>query len=443
MSRIATVLLVLAAAGLAVFVGTTARWRFSPERLASVGSPLYRFDPSDIQAIKIKNSETSYTLSRSREGWQSSADKGDEASPALVRSLMQTALSSPVLDRIEASTVRDDKDLATFGITQNSNRIDFVGDKPGTLLIGKTSPDGTRTYVAFKNSNTVYLIPKSLPDFVSINPESFRERRILTTDPTTIDFITIRRGPAVIELRRTGGSWRILKPVVDQANQTAVQSYLDLIASTAVASFAGKTHASQHPDAALDSAGTIELHSLAEETPLQISLTRPDEKGARTVHLLPRNISAVLPPGTPDLLAIDLHTLRDPALTRINPDMVDVIKIKTPHSDLLIEREGNAWRQGPVSAEDLFHILSSTHITAYRPATPAALQELGLSDPELRIEFVAVLSENTPESLAGEHPVLSLSIGTPQPDGTVPVLISGSPEIRSVPATFLDPLGMF
>ena len=57
----------------------------------------------------------------------------------------------------------------------------------------------------------------------------------------------------------------------------------------------------------------------------------------------------------------------------------------------------------------------------------------------LRIEDTDA-ARNTPEALAGEHPVLSLIIGSPQPDGTIPVQIVGSPEISFVPASFLNNL---
>lgn len=121
--------------------------------------------------------------------------------------------------------------------------------------------------------------------------------------------------------------------------------------------------------------------------------------------------------------------------------MVDVVKIKTPQKSILLTREGDSWNPATPSVDALVATLAATRVSAYRPATPAAMEELGLSDPSHRIDFTAILSENTPEALAGEHPVLGLSIGAPQPDGTVPVHIAGSPEIRFVPAGFLDSIG--
>jgi hypothetical protein len=57
MSRISTILLLLTAIGLAVFVGTTHRWRFSTERVIQPGSALFQFDPEDISGISIKNGD--------------------------------------------------------------------------------------------------------------------------------------------------------------------------------------------------------------------------------------------------------------------------------------------------------------------------------------------------------------------------------------------------
>ncbi|MFM8981531.1 MAG: hypothetical protein ACKOLA_01255, partial [Spartobacteria bacterium] len=74
------------------------------------------------------------------------------------------------------------------------------------------------------------------------------------------------------------------------------------------------------------------------------------------------------------------------------------------------------------------------------PATPGELAAASLTPPPSRLEFLSVLSENTPEALAGEHPVLSLAIGPPQADGTIPVHIEGTPEIAFVPASFLNRL---
>ena len=53
------------------------------------------------------------------------------------------------------------------------------------------------------------------------------------------------------------------------------------------------------------------------------------------------------------------------------------------------------------------------------------------------MEFFAVLSENTPETVAGNQLVAGLKFGAKQETGLVPVLKTGSPEIAFVPETIL------
>ncbi|MFM8716212.1 MAG: DUF4340 domain-containing protein, partial [Spartobacteria bacterium] len=192
MNRIATILLLLAATGLAVFVGTTHRWRFSTERVIQPGTALFDFDPDDITGISIKNGDQSFRIQRSEDGWRLTKGLDDSASPEAVGALIQAALQTPVLDRIDASEIRDDKNLSGYGVLKSSLQIDFKGDKPPSLLIGKTSPDGSRQYVSFENSKTVYLIPKDIVRLLTLPIENYRDRRILPLDPAQIERVVFR-----------------------------------------------------------------------------------------------------------------------------------------------------------------------------------------------------------------------------------------------------------
>jgi hypothetical protein len=441
MNRLSTALIVLAAIALAVFVGTTSRWRFSSERLNTVGAPLFRFDPAEIDGIKIKNGDTTTTLRQVGEGWRVFSDIDDDASAEAIAALMHSALTSPILDRIDASEVQDDKRLTTYGVGKSSLQIDFLGDRPGTLLFGKNSPDYSRTYVSFKDSNTVYLIPKQFTDFVSTQPETFRERRLLTLDPSTIDQLVIRKGPSIIELKRMGGTWEILKPLRDHASVDAIQRILDTLSNARIESFTQKKTTPHQPWEAIDVEGSIEINSLAADAPIVLTFTKPDTQGARTVDLLPRNIAGKMPVNFPDILSIDLDSLRDRTLLHLNPDMIDIVRIKIPRSELVIERENDAWQPAALSVDSLIESLTTTQVASYEPATPTDVERYGLATPTHEITFSALLTENTPEALAGEHPVVALSIGSPQPDGMLPILVSGSPEIRFVPIDFLECLG--
>ncbi len=437
MSRIATIFLLLLAIGLAVFVGTTERWRSSPERTIQPGSPLFDFDPEDIPHIRITNGDQSFRIKREEGGWILETTTPDTANPEAVAAIFKTALSTPVLDRIDPSEIQDKQNLATYGVLKSTLQLDFKGDRPLSLLFGKVGADGNRTYVAFEKSNAVYLIPNDLAKLIAMPSDNFRDRRLVPIDPDRVRRIEIVRGSTTLELENKGRGWQIIKPLDAMANNEAVTALLQKWSDLRLASIDQsnkKTEASTSP---VDQLSEIRFFSENLLEPSIISIGKPSPDGFFPVRLQHRNISGSAPPALAELITIDLDQLRDRSLARLNPDLVDLIRWNDGGTKTEIRRHEGRW-SGAI--EKFFQILAATKSSRYAPATPAELAAASLTPPPSRLEFLSVLSENTPEALAGEHPVLSLAIGTPQADSTIPVHIEGTPEIAFVPASFLNHL---
>ena len=437
MSRVATIFLVLLAIGLAVFVGTTERWRSSPERTIQPGSPLFDFDPEDIAHIRITNGDQSFRIKREEGGWILETANPDTANPEAVAAIFKTALATPVLDRIDPSEIQDKQNLATYGVLKSTLQLDFKGDRPLSLLFGKVGADGNRTYVAFEKSNAVYLIPNDLAKLIAMPSDNFRDRRLASIDPDRVRRIEIQRGTTTLELENKGRGWRIIKPLDAAADNEAVAALLQKWSALRLASIDQSNKKTEASPAPFEPLSEIRIFSENSPEPSIISLGKPSPDGFVPVRLQPRNIGGSAPPALAESSAIDLDQLRDRALARLNPDLVDLVRWQKGESKTEIRRADGNW---PANAEKIFDSLAETKTSRYTPATPAALAAAGLSKPSSRLEFLSVLSENTPETLAGEHPVLALAIGFPQDDGTLPVHIEGSPEIAFVPAAFLNNL---
>ena len=440
MNRIATILLVLAATGLAVFVGTTHRWRFSTERVIQPGTALFDFDPDDITGISIKNGDQSFRIQRSDDGWHLTKGLEDSASPEAVAALIQTALETPVLDRIDASEIRDDKNLSGYGVLKSSLQIDFKGDKPPSLLIGKTSPDGTRQYVSFENSKTVYLIPKDIVRLLTLPIENYRDRRILPLDPAQIERIVFRRGNSTLELQRDGDGWKILRPLSAPADAAAVDDLLSKIHALRLENFQLENKPSSSGDSRLDPSAEVQFSTNSGTSPYVIQIANPTADSPATVRLEGRKMSGTIPTEATSLFSPDIETLRDSALLRINLDLVDVIRVDRNGAQRNITRTRDGWSEESENVQNITKTLALAKVTERLPATPSEIQKSGLDTPQSSITFISVLSENTPEATAGEHVVAGLKIGTPLPDGRLPVLVDGTPEIRLVPADLFNSL---
>jgi hypothetical protein len=437
MNRLSTILLVLTAIGLAVFVGTTHRWRFSTERVIQPGRALFQFDPDEISGISIKNGDQSFRIQRSDDGWHLTKGLEDSASPQGVNALIQTALETPVLDRIDATEIRDDKNLSGYGVLKSSLQIDFKGDKPPSLLIGKTSPDGTRQYVSFENSKTVYLIPKDIVHLITLPIEKYRDQRLLPIDPAQVERIVFRKGNSSLELQRDASSWKILRPMNAPADDSAVEDLLSKIHALRLESFQSENKPESTGDSRLDSSAEAQFFTSASEGPYSIRIEPRETDGSATAHLDARKISGTVSANATKLFSPDIETLRDTSLLRINLDLVDVIRIENNGSKRDITRTREGWSDNAQSVQDIAKTLAQTKVSARLPATPLEIKNCGLDSPSKRISLLSVLSENTPETSTGEHLAASLAIGKPLADGRLPVLVEGTPEIRLVPAILL------
>jgi hypothetical protein len=433
MSRAATILLVLAAVGILVFTATTHRWRFSSERLIQPGSPLFQLDPADVTGIHIKNSDQSFRLQREPGAWTLFSQIHDAAAPEAVEALLATAANTVVLDRIDSEEIRDEKNLSSYGVLKSTLQLDFKGDRPPALLFGKSSPDGTRTYVSFENSKTVYLIPSDLARLLSLPIDRFREHRIAPLPPGHVAQLVIQKAGTTLKLERDGTGWLITKPLKVRANSAAVTALLDRLLALRLEAFESSSQTTP-----LDPAAKIQIYDEGSDVPLTITFGLPAADGSLTARLEPRGITCRVPAATAGLLDTSLDSLRDRSLALVNLDTVDLIRLQTHGTTRDLSRTPEGWTIPTAAVERLAAALAHTQVTTYKPAIPALLEQYGLTNPAYRLDFLAVLSENTPETQAGIHPVLQLAIGHPLPDSSLPVHIQGSPEIAIVPPTFLD-----
>lgn len=440
MNRIFTGLLLLVAAGLIVFVATTARWRLSEVRLKSPGSPLFEFEPSQISSVKIKNGDQSFLLKRVDSDWVVSTGTDDIAAPEAIQQLFKSALGTIILDRIDDSEIKGDANLSDYGVLKSGLQIDFKGDTPPSLLVGKSTSDGSRNYVSFQNSKTVFLIPNDLVRLITEPPSSFRDRRLTTVNPDTLKRLEIRRANTILELDRSPTGWKIVKPIDTPADEQAVSKLVDQILHLRLKEFVNNPTTDPLLTDTAGEKARISLYQEGDTTPSTITIGQPAPEGGYYTRIEPRHIECLIPDKNLEFLSMDINQLRDRATARLNPDLIDLVRIN--NGGVLREIKRSSATQG-VDTEtitQLARILKSTKVMEFIPATPVDLEKLHLSAPSRRLTFLSVVSENTPETPAGEQVVLDLAIGEPRPDGAIPVHVSGSPEILIVPPSILQVL---
>lgn len=436
MSRSATILLLVAAVGSAVFAAI-----FIPLSRGGrpAGSALFAFDPEEVRVIKITNGDKIFELKKSDAGWVIGPDPADRASVDAVKRLIDTARSIPVLDRIGRGEIASRDQLSEYGLKKSSVQFDIKGDRDHPLLIGKDAADEKRVYVRFEDSRDVYLIPDDLVRMVLSPAEDYRDRMPVRLRPDRVGRIVIRRPVGGIELKREGSGWVVVKPLAARASTVAVEAFLEQLFRTRIEGFESTSDPASF--GLLEPVAEVQAFGEGESVPETIRLGEISAGGSYFSQLMPRNVTVRLPAAIMDLLSVDPTTFRDAAIGRINLDIVDMIRISSPGKTFEIRRDGEQWkigndRVGGAAIQRLVEALAAARAARYEPATDAVLEKAGLTDPARVVGFYSVVSENTPESPAGEQLISEFRMGEPRTE--LAVHATGSPEVAFTAPSLFD-----
>lgn len=438
MNRGATVFLVVAAV-LAV-VAYVLLGRMTPSNQPRVGDALFDFGSDDIRSIVITSGEGITEIRRTDSGWQLAPEPIDRASEEFVARVLETARTTPVLDRIPAAEL--DGDAGQFGLKKSRQRLDFRGDGVHSLLFGKDTADESRVYVRFEDAPDVLVISDELADLVFRKREDYRDRRVSSLRPGRVERFVIRRPDGEMDVRLEAGAWRIVKPYRVSADEEAVSTFLGKLLATGIREFVPES-----PDnaAALPGEGTVtvELYAEGESVPEVLVFGTTAQAGGVTASSSSRSGTFMVPEAAASLVEEAPSLLRDRAIARINLDLVDEIRVERDGSSLVLHRSEGGWAADgrPVAAdavERLRHALATTMLEDPETATGERLATAGLVPPAVRITFSSIVSENTPEAPAGSQTVADVFLSRPDASGRVAVHVAGSPEFGRAAASLLE-----
>lgn len=445
MSRLLTILLILAAGAAIVFLVVIEPRTHNAEAEAAIRSgQIAWIEPAKVRILRINNGDNTLEMHRRGGGWQLGVKSKDRADQAVVERLLQDLANQPFVDRVPAGDVTEEA-LKTYGLDKPKRSIELEGDKTLRISLGNDAAVEERLYIQTSTSNDVFLVSDEVFDRAFRETGDFRDRRLTNLTPEQLDRFVIRRSDGEIELVQDVTGWKITKPLHAQADSAKVETFLKQILGLRILDYVG------------EDTGDLSLHGVTEGQN-EVSFFTGGETRPRTLRLggkdgdglfgqfTARDSIYRLPKETLDLLAIQPDALRDRHLIALNPDIVDKIRIRSPQGEIALLRTASGWdvqRDGQrvPANEDVVHVLwsalSETEANHFAPVADAALADLGLEPPVCSVELLSVLSENTPESRAGEQLLAGLTFGKPQ-DGQVPVRLSDSPEIATVPATILE-----
>ncbi|MBN8711756.1 MAG: DUF4340 domain-containing protein [Verrucomicrobia bacterium] len=449
MSRGWTIFLCIVAVGAIAFLAIYEPLTRSTREKAqlALGGRVLDFDPAGVREFRITSPSAELLIKRRGNGWRIEGDDKDRANPALIRDVLKLAASLRYTDRIDGREFRSDDDLGDYGLKKPKRKIQISGDQDVTLLIGKDAAGDGKIYVRHGSDRDVYVIDDDILKLAFQDAQNFRDPRLTDLEADQVDRVIIRRSDGQIELTQDARGWRMVKPLNAPADQASVNAYLNTLLGLSIR------------EVLTDDSGDLSRFGIVEGTN-EISFYAEGKERHQTLRIGQATQDSViaeftardsvfrLPPETIKLLNVTTDALRDHRLFPLNIDLVDMIRITFPDRKIELRRGGDGWQvkagaeMRPASEQAiraLVDAVSSAKVSEYVLTSADKLGANQLAPPRVLVEFLSVLSENTPETTAGERNIATLAFGAEQ-NGQILTRLNDSLEMMKVPATILSAL---
>ncbi|HRJ72969.1 MAG TPA: DUF4340 domain-containing protein, partial [Terrimicrobiaceae bacterium] len=310
-----------------------------------------------------------------------------------------------------------------------------------------------RLYVRTSESRSVYLVGDELLNLAFRDAAEFRDRRLTDLTPDRIDRFVIRRPGGEMELLREAGGWRLVKPVHAAADDGKVEELLKQLLGLRILEYIAEDSGDLGSYGIAEGQNEVALFADGSERHQTLRLGT-DPSGSLFGQFTARDSVYRMPASAMEILQTTPDALRDRKLLPLNLDVVDLIRIRAAGREFAIGRSGEDWelQEGGVrrpassaAVRALADALATADVSSYTPLIGGNLAPFGLDAPLCQVEFLSVLSENTPEARAGEQVIARVAFGKPA-DGRIFARVGEAPEAALVPEEILhavpaDPAG--
>jgi hypothetical protein len=170
------------------------------------------------------------------------------------------------------------------------------------------------------------------------------------------------------------------------------------------------------------------------------------EKDQVYVRFTTRSAVYTLPKKIEELLALKPADLRDRHLVRIDTNILDRITNEAAgKGKTVLARKDENWtiasrNNQPANSSEVKRLLDwmiAEQVTKFVEDVASDLPKYGLDKPQLQVTFSSFASENTPESVAGEHPFATIAFGKTDGDNVF-ARLGDEPFIVAVRRSLLD-----
>jgi len=210
----------------------------SRHKSTSEGKPLFTVEAKDIVQIDLRYPKREIELALDPQGKWVLTKPLKVAADQMAAQELARAVAGLEIKKTVAQGV---KDLAPFGLSPPqvvvTARLKNHKELPA-IEVGKTTPIGFSTYVMRADKPEVMITTSTFGSAVTKSVDDLRDRQLASSSAEQADKVVIEHGAGqTIELDKTEGAWKIVKPSAYAADSNAVTSLLSALTSGRISRF--------------------------------------------------------------------------------------------------------------------------------------------------------------------------------------------------------------
>lgn len=201
------------------------------------GVALFKFEKSELVAVKVVRPEGTITLVEKPDGWWIEGENLRAAKSMVNR------VKHQLHDLVSRATVVEDAQaLALYGLGEGATHVTltFRDGTQQSFDAGDPNPSGVSFYIRPLPGEAVYTVKKSAVDYYTLSLVEFRERRFASFDSKDVDALEAVRADGVRLLfqRTADHAWELLSPQTFPADDDAVRSLMGRVSALKAINFA-------------------------------------------------------------------------------------------------------------------------------------------------------------------------------------------------------------
>ena len=277
-----TLILVVVLAGLGAYIYfvDSKRPAAGPDGAVAVKEKVFTVEGDKVNELRVTSKGESALLRKTEGGWKLVEPAPFDADPPEVIGIANA------LGNVEIVRVVDENaaNLEQFGLANPSVTVEYKADGGGSgkLRLGNKNATQGEVY-ALKNDDQkrVFLVSSFQETTFNRSPFDLRDKKILKFDRDKADSLVLVKGPASIELTRSGTEWAVSKPIASRSDYSAIEGFISRLASANMSKML-EENATDLAKYGLDRPSmTVTIGAGSAKTVLQIGKTENGETYAR------------------------------------------------------------------------------------------------------------------------------------------------------------------